>query len=134
KKERKREQKIQMQRDLIAELPPEICLCILSYLEVSELVLGSRVSLTWNRHCNDDRLWRLLCGRAWEGKLAAPPLPLHPQMPLRVDPSRTMWLRLANQLQRSSYSSPSPSAGRLGPISEWKSAFAFEHLDSKRVE
>ncbi|OSX61347.1 hypothetical protein POSPLADRAFT_1182469 [Postia placenta MAD-698-R-SB12] len=51
-----------LRRDLLRDLPPEISLHILSYLDDPQaLARASRVSKSWNRLLNDQWLWRRMC-------------------------------------------------------------------------
>jgi len=55
-------------RDPATELPAEIFLEILNYLEVNELVKVARVSRLWNDHATSGVLWQAFCRSRWKGK------------------------------------------------------------------
>ncbi|CAE6518121.1 unnamed protein product [Rhizoctonia solani] len=55
--------------DIIASLPPETSLLILSYLPYTDLLTCSLVSKKWQALANDQELWRRQCHlRSWEWK------------------------------------------------------------------
>jgi F-box and WD-40 domain protein CDC4 len=53
-----------LKRDFLADLPPEIALHILGFVDdVKTLARASRVSRTWRVLVNDDAPWKTLCAR-----------------------------------------------------------------------
>ena len=67
-----------LKRDFIADLPPEIALHILSFVDdVKTLARASQVSRAWRVLANDEAPWRILCARRGfepeEDDGAAPP-------------------------------------------------------------
>ncbi|KAJ1311617.1 hypothetical protein OPQ81_010093 [Rhizoctonia solani] len=55
--------------DIIASLPPEISISILSYLAHTDLLTCALVCKKWKALANDQELWRRLCHlRGWEWK------------------------------------------------------------------
>lgn len=110
-------QRMRLKIDFLQELPPELGLQILNYLDAKDLENCSRVSSHWNHLSHDECLWKVLCERRWKNKL-------HKKFePAKLDePKHASAMDLKNQIEKLS---------RLC-FSNWKWSYFLAERDAFR--
>ena len=82
-----------LRRDFLAELPAEISLQILAFIDdPKDLVRASRVSMTWRSLVSDEQTWKVMLqryrGRGWPARSTRPPIErirmIHPEATFRT--------------------------------------------------